>query len=279
MFAAAGIVVTEISTPISAPDLAVERLSMPAAPAQQATKAAKKSGLAMTFASAWSAPLNASGVMPEREVASSLHGGDAEAGDRPELRADDHRADDQDRRVQKDADGRDQGRQHHEDEEDAGELDALVRAVLDLLPYDGVSGGAGRVLLGLLGVPGERRVHELEGDRSVLVDLQALEVLQDHARVLARDVAQDHVAVRAPRRVAHHDHVDHRRRAVEHLQDGFRAVGRRDDPQMDHGRQTTRARLQDRLQDPGPEFRATAPNQCRSSHGSPHGARSVRGPT
>ena len=44
MLAAAGIVVTEIRTPISAPDLAVLRLSIPAAPAQAATKNAKKSG-------------------------------------------------------------------------------------------------------------------------------------------------------------------------------------------------------------------------------------------
>ncbi len=49
MLAAAGIVVTEIATPIRAPDLAVERLSMPAAPAQTATNAEKKSGLEMTF--------------------------------------------------------------------------------------------------------------------------------------------------------------------------------------------------------------------------------------
>ena len=47
MFAAAGIVVTEISTPISAPDLAVERLSIPAAPAQAATMNANPSGLEM----------------------------------------------------------------------------------------------------------------------------------------------------------------------------------------------------------------------------------------
>ena len=51
MLAAAGIVVTEISTPISAPDLAVESESMPAAPAHTATKAEKKSGLEMMFAS------------------------------------------------------------------------------------------------------------------------------------------------------------------------------------------------------------------------------------
>ena len=44
MLAAAGIVVTLISTPISAPDFAVLRLSMPAAPAQAATKNVKKSG-------------------------------------------------------------------------------------------------------------------------------------------------------------------------------------------------------------------------------------------
>ena len=47
MFAAAGIVVTEIRTPISAPDFAVHRLSMPAAPAQAATMNANASGLEM----------------------------------------------------------------------------------------------------------------------------------------------------------------------------------------------------------------------------------------
>ncbi len=47
MFAAAGMVVTEIRTPISAPDFAVERLSMPAAPAQAAMMKANTPGFAM----------------------------------------------------------------------------------------------------------------------------------------------------------------------------------------------------------------------------------------
>ena len=50
MFAAAGIVVTEISTPISAPDFDVDSDSIPAVPAHAATKKAKKSGLAITLA-------------------------------------------------------------------------------------------------------------------------------------------------------------------------------------------------------------------------------------
>jgi hypothetical protein len=44
---AAGIVVTETSTPISAPDLAVVSDSIPATPATTATKKLKKSGLEM----------------------------------------------------------------------------------------------------------------------------------------------------------------------------------------------------------------------------------------
>ena len=51
MLAGAGIVVTEISTPISAPDFAVDSESIPAAPAHTATKKARKSGLAMMFES------------------------------------------------------------------------------------------------------------------------------------------------------------------------------------------------------------------------------------
>ena len=45
MFAAAGIVVTEMSTPIRAPDFADVSESMPAVPATKATKKEKKSGL------------------------------------------------------------------------------------------------------------------------------------------------------------------------------------------------------------------------------------------
>src|SRR3954447_26281134 len=50
MLAAAGIVVTEISTPISAPDFAVDSESIPAVPAQAATKKARKLGLEITLA-------------------------------------------------------------------------------------------------------------------------------------------------------------------------------------------------------------------------------------
>ena len=46
-----------------------------------------------------------------------LHERDAEARQRPELRADDHRADDQDRLVEEDADRGDQHRQDHEGQE------------------------------------------------------------------------------------------------------------------------------------------------------------------
>ena len=50
MLAAAGIVVTEISTPAKAPDFAVVRDSTPATPAMNATKNEKKSGLEMITA-------------------------------------------------------------------------------------------------------------------------------------------------------------------------------------------------------------------------------------
>ena len=51
MLAAAGIVVTEISTPTRAPDLAEVSESMPAAPAKQATRNEKSFGLAMNSVS------------------------------------------------------------------------------------------------------------------------------------------------------------------------------------------------------------------------------------
>jgi hypothetical protein len=57
-------VVTEIRTPISAPDFAVLSDSIPAAPAQNATKKAKKSGLAMILDRSWDPASNVSGVSP-----------------------------------------------------------------------------------------------------------------------------------------------------------------------------------------------------------------------
>ena len=197
-------VVTEINTPISAPDFAVESESIPAAPAQTATKKASRSGLAMIPAtSVWASELKVSGDDPgrpedlrrqvgrgdrqreadrerderaHRERPASLHERDAEPGDRPELRAHHHRADDQDRRVQQDPDRRDQRRQDHEREEHGREVHALRRPLLDLLPHHRVRRRTLRAPLGLVGELGDLRVHHLERDRPLLVDLELLEV-------------------------------------------------------------------------------------------------------
>ena len=53
MLAAAGIVVTEISTPTRAPDLADVSERMPAAPARTATITVKSSGLEMNSVNGW----------------------------------------------------------------------------------------------------------------------------------------------------------------------------------------------------------------------------------
>ena len=53
-----------MSTPISAPDFAVVSESIPAIPAQNATKNAKKSGAAIVADSEWSASVKVSGVTP-----------------------------------------------------------------------------------------------------------------------------------------------------------------------------------------------------------------------
>ena len=63
---------------------------------------------------------------------------------------------------------REQRGDDHEREERRRELDALVRARLDLLPDDGVSRGAPRVLDARLGVLGDLRVDLVERDRAVL---------------------------------------------------------------------------------------------------------------
>ena len=76
------------------------------------------------------------------DVGPALDERDAEAGDRPELGADDHRADDQDRRVEEDPDRGDQAGERHEGEEDGVELDVLGGPRLDLLPDHRVAGAA-----------------------------------------------------------------------------------------------------------------------------------------
>src|SRR5215218_10672263 len=64
MFDAAGIVVTEIRTPISAPDFALVRERIPTVPATKATKKEKKSGSEMKPVSVWSERTNSSGLAP-----------------------------------------------------------------------------------------------------------------------------------------------------------------------------------------------------------------------
>ncbi len=144
MFAAAGIVVTEIRTPTRAPDFALVSERMPAAPAKIATRNENSSGCEMKWVFGWNDGREAVGGRadpvdrereqeggrdPDREadrerqqraldqVGPALDEGDAEAGDRPELRPDDHRSDDQDRRVEDHSDRGDQAGQHHEHQE------------------------------------------------------------------------------------------------------------------------------------------------------------------
>ena len=100
-----------------------------------------------------------------REVEPPLDERHAERRERPELRADDHRPDDQDDRVGDDPDACDQGRDDHEREKAPGELRPLRRPRLDLLPDDGVGR---RTRSDALRTPRDRRhgrVDVLQDDR------------------------------------------------------------------------------------------------------------------
>ena len=180
MLAAAGIVVTEISTPISAPDLVEVSESTPAAPAKKATMKEKSSGSEMNCGQrrarscrSRSRPARShlrdqreeeGGGDPEREA-------DRERGQRAHARGpggaattatqspasgpnsgpDDHRADDQDRRAEQDPDRGDQAGEDHEGEEVAAQLDVLRGPRLDLLPDHRVRRRARGGLLGAVG--------------------------------------------------------------------------------------------------------------------------------
>ena len=165
----------------------------------------------------------------------ALHGGDAEPGDRAELRPHHHGADDQDRGVLVDADRGEQPGQDHEGEIDARELDVLRRVLLDLLPHHRVGRRAAGGLHDLLGPVGDLGVDDLERDRAVVVDAELLEVVEQDARVLARDVGEDHVALRPARGAAQVDDVAHGLRRLQHLEGLLGLARRGDDAQVDHG--------------------------------------------
>ena len=160
-------------------------------------------------------------------------------GERTELGADDHRADDQDDRVGDDPDRGDHGREHHEREKAAGENGALERARLDLLPDDRVGRGTRSRALGLLGAPRDGRVDLDRDDAAALLEPELAQPLDQRARVLARDVGEHDV----PDGVAGHagevDDAVGRPERVQESQHPVAQVRRDDETQMDHGRSLT----------------------------------------
>jgi hypothetical protein len=67
------------------------------------------------------------------------------------------------------------------------------------------------------------------------MDPVLLEVADEHARVLARDVAEDHVALGLVRHPLEEDEVACRGGRLEQFEHTMRAALRNDDPQVDHG--------------------------------------------
>ena len=95
---------------------------------------------------------------------------DAQRRQRPELGADDHGADDQDRGVGEDPDRGEERRDDHEREVAEREIRALADLLLDLLPEDGVRRRAGSLAHRAARTFGERRVDARDRDRSVPVE-------------------------------------------------------------------------------------------------------------
>ena len=83
-------------------------------------------------------------------------------------------------------------------------------------------------------VYGDERVDVLHRDRALAVDPELLQVADDHAGVLAGDVAEDHVALRLVGGARQVDQVAGGRRGLEQVQGVLGVVAGRDDPQMDH---------------------------------------------
>ena len=183
---------------------------------------------------------------PASQREPALHEGDAKAGQRAELRPDDHRADDRDHRVGQNPDAGDQRREHHEGEEAARELRALGGAGLDLLPDDSVGRRARGCLLGCL-------VRQVENERCRLSRSRSCPARgRPRARssertttVSSRATSRGPASSRLARYTGEMDDVDHRRLPLEHSEDAFRERGWRDHSEVDHlriGRVALRAR-------------------------------------
>ena len=247
---------------MSAPDFADVSDRIPAIPAQNATKNAKKSGLAMILERLWEAASKFSGLAPialnsrqatvtsrdrdreadrqreqrpQRERRSALDERDADPGDRAELRADDHRADDEDRRVEQDADGRDEPGEDHERGERPVQLGGLRRPRRHLLPHDGVGRRALRLADRPLHPVGDVEVDLQDGDRAVALHAEVAQVAQDDGRLLAREVDEDEIALRPAGGARQMDEVARGGLVVEQLEDIVGQRARHDDAQVVHG--------------------------------------------
>ena len=141
------------------------------------------------------------------DVATALDERDAEPGDRPELGPDDHRADDQDRRVEEDPDRAIRHASDHEGEEDAeSSMFSEVRASTS----SQTTASPGRPSAAFSAASATSEIAESMSSIAIepsRVDVELAQVGDDHARVLAGDVAEDHVALGLARRALEVDHV------------------------------------------------------------------------
>ena len=136
-----------------------------------------------------------------------------------------------------DPDRGDQAGEDHEDEEVAAQLGALRGAGLDLLPDDGVGGRAARRALGPLRRVGDLRVDLLEGDRAVAGATPSSFRSSITTLASSRATSQRITSPAGlPGRSGEEDQVAGRGRRFEQAQRLLGAVGRDDDPQVDHAR-------------------------------------------
>ena len=195
MFDAAGIVVTEISTPISAPDFALVRESIPADPGHERDEEREEVRIRDEPGELVRRGREVIRARARSHLKKSVA---TQAADDPDRETDAERHERAAREVRtplrpaprdRPASGPNSGpttmaptirigwssrmpdrpdlhRQHHEQHEADRELGVLARALLDLLPDDGVGGQAGRRLLGRVGPVRDRRLDVLHRDRA-----------------------------------------------------------------------------------------------------------------
>ncbi len=166
-------------------------------------------------------------------VAIAIRDTERHCDDRAVLRPNHHCPDDQDRRVGENSDGANQARDHQQDEE-AGRVDGFpTDPRFHQLPHRGDLAEVGRCISAARWRH-QRRIHRLDRDRGVAVDLELTQEAERRVGGAAPDVELHGVAVGSARPTSLTGYILHPGGACQGVEQPLRQVGRTHQADVEH---------------------------------------------